>query len=136
MKGANRSAPHVLPCTVNFGSHFLPQPSDLVKLLLLVQLLKESMTRRTGYVRGPTVRGRHARPFGRFRSPLHGETLDCPHHDTQSPALISSPNPRIFSSSPTLAKFTLDYANGSYHKFMTAAFTSKFMHALLYFFSV
>jgi hypothetical protein len=51
LKGANRSAPHVLLCTVNFRSHFLPQPSDLVKLFSLVQLLKESMTRGTGYGR-------------------------------------------------------------------------------------
>lgn len=58
-KGANRSAPHVLPCALNFGSHFLPQPSDAVKFFSLVQLQKESMTHRTGYVRSPAVRGRH-----------------------------------------------------------------------------
>jgi hypothetical protein len=35
LRGANQSAPHVLTPTVKFGSHFLPQPSDAVKLFSL-----------------------------------------------------------------------------------------------------
>jgi hypothetical protein len=100
LRGANASGSFVWQCTVNFRSHFLPQPSDVVKIFSLVQLLKESMTCRTGYVRGPTMRGRHAHSLGRLHSPLHGETLDRPLLATQSPTLISSPNPRLFSSPP------------------------------------
>jgi hypothetical protein len=54
------------------------------------------MTRRTGYVRGLAVRGRPGRSFGRLHSPLHGQTLDRPLLATQSLALISYPNPRLF----------------------------------------
>jgi hypothetical protein len=66
LKGANESGSSNQHATVNLPSRFSPQPSDQSDFFSLVQFWKDSMTGGTFYVRGPTVRGRQVRSFGRF----------------------------------------------------------------------
>lgn len=97
LRRANRSDPSVSPDHSKFHSHFSPQPSDQSKHLSLVRLRKDSMTGGAFYVRGPTVRGRQVRSFGRFllmptyeRWKPRSKELSNP---VRSPPLPSSPIP-------------------------------------------